>query len=143
MPSEAILVVDDAPVNLKLTGILLRKEGYDVHSAVDAEQALDLLESFHPDLMLVDIQLPGMDGLELTRRIKRDDRTRDIVVVALTACAMKGDDQKAFQAGCQGYITKPIEPGTLAGRVRDSLDRRSAPPPVPEEPPPPPVFVEL
>jgi CheY-like chemotaxis protein len=143
MPSEAILVVDDAPVNLKLTGILLRKEGYDVHSAVDAEQALDLLETFHPDLMLVDIQLPGMDGLELTRRIKRDDRTRDIVVVALTACAMKGDDQKAFQAGCQGYITKPIETGTLAGRVRDYLDRRSAPPPVPEEPPPPPVFVEL
>jgi CheY-like chemotaxis protein len=142
MPSEAILVVDDAPVNLKLTGILLRKEGYDVHSAVDAEQALDLLETFHPDLMLVDIQLPGMDGLELTRRIKRDDRTRDIVVVALTACAMKGDDEKAFRAGCQGYITKPIETGTLAGRVREYLDRRSAPQPVPVEPPPPPVAVK-
>ena len=145
MPSEAILVVDDAPVNLKLTGILLRKEGYDVHSAVDAEQALDLLETFHPDLMLVDIQLPGMDGLELTRRIKRDDRTRNIVVVALTACAMKGDDERAFRAGCEGYITKPIETGTLAGRVREYLDRRSAPPPVPVEVeiPPPPVTVEI
>jgi CheY-like chemotaxis protein len=141
--NEAILVVDDAPVNLKLTGILLRKEGYDVHSAVDAEQALDLLETFHPDLMLVDIQLPGMDGLELTRRLKRDDRTRDIVVVALTACAMKGDDEKAFRAGCEGYITKPIETGTLAGRIREYLDRRSAPAPVPVEPPPPePVAVE-
>jgi CheY-like chemotaxis protein len=145
MPSEAILVVDDAPVNLKLTGILLRKEGYDVHSAVDAEQALDLLQTFHPDLMLVDIQLPGMDGLELTRRIKRDDRTRNIVVVALTACAMKGDDERAFRAGCEGYITKPIETGTLAGRVREYLDRRSAPPPVPVEVeiPPPPVTVEI
>jgi CheY-like chemotaxis protein len=135
MPHEAILVVDDAPVNLKLTGILLRKEGYDVHSAVDAEQALDLLESFHPDLMLVDIQLPGMDGLELTRRIKRDDRTRNIVVVALTACAMKGDDEKAFRAGCDGYITKPIETVTLASRIRGYLDRRRAPP-VPVEPAP-------
>ena len=142
MPNEAILVVDDAPVNLKLTGILLRKEGYDVHSAVDAEQALDLLETFHPDLMLVEIQLPGMDGLELTRRIKRDDRTSDIVVVALTACAMKGDDEKAFRAGCQGYITKPIETGTLAGRVREYLDRRSPPPPVSVRPPPPPVPVK-
>jgi CheY-like chemotaxis protein len=137
MPNEAILVVDDAPVNLKLTGILLRKEGYDVHSAVDAEQALDLLETFHPDLMLVDVQLPGMDGLELTRRIKRDDRTRDIVVVALTACAMKGDDEKAFRAGCDGYITKPIETVTLAGRIREYLDHRSAPLPLPVEPPPP------
>jgi len=138
MPHEAILVVDDAPVNLKLTGILLRKEGYDVHSAVDAEQALDLLETFHPDLMLVDIQLPGMDGLELTRRIKRGERTRDIVVVALTACAMKGDDEKAYRAGCDGYITKPIETVTLAGRIREYLDRRTMPPPppAPEEPAP-------
>jgi len=141
MPNEAILVVDDAPVNLKLTGILLRKEGYDVHSAVDAEQALDLLKTFHPDLMLVDIQLPGMNGLELTRRIKRDDRTRDIVVVALTACAMKGDDEKAFQAGCQGYITKPIATGTLAGRIREYLDHRPAPPPAPVEPATQPVAV--
>src|ERR1039457_7283775 len=95
MPHEAILVVDDAPVNLKLTRILLRKEGYDVHSAVDAEQALDLLEPFHPDLMLVEIHPSGRAGLDRPRRIKRDDRTSDIVVVALTACAMKGDDEKA------------------------------------------------
>ena len=88
------------------------------------------------------MQLPGMDGLELTRRVKRDDRTRDIMVVALTACAMKGDDQKAFQAGCQGYITKPIETGALAGRVREYLDRRSLPPPVAVQPPPPPVNIQ-
>jgi CheY-like chemotaxis protein len=137
MPHEAILVVDDAPVNLKLTGILLRKEGYDVHSAVDAEQALELLETFHPDLMLVDIQLPGMDGLELTRLVKGNSRTRNIVVVALTACAMKGDDEKAFKAGCEGYITKPIETGTLAGRIREYLDRRKAPPMAVDLPAPP------
>jgi len=131
MANETILVVDDAPVNLKLTDILLRKEGYKVHAIGDAEQALTLLRSLHPDLMLVDIQLPGMNGLELTRRIKQDMRTRDIVVVALTACAMKGDDRKAFEAGCDGYITKPIETLTLAKKVREYLEQRSAARPAP------------
>ena len=114
MANETILIVDDAPVSLKLTDLLLRKEGYQVHTTKDAEQALEMLHSLHPDLMLVDIQLPGMNGLELTRRIKQDSRTRDIVVVALTACAMKGDDDAAFKAGCDGYITKPVETLTLA-----------------------------
>ena len=140
MANETILVVDDAPVNLKLTDILLRKEGYKVHTTTDAEQALALLRSLHPDLMLVDIQLPGMSGLELTKRVKQDPSTRDIVIVALTACAMKGDDDRAFQAGCDGYITKPIETLTLAGRVREYLALR-APKPAPPvevaaEPPP-------
>jgi len=126
--NETILVVDDAPVNLKLTDILLRKEGYKVHTTSDAEQALTLLRSMRPDMMLIDIQLPGMDGLELTRRIKQDSYTRNIVVVALTACAMKGDDDRAFQAGCDGYITKPIETLTLARKVREYLERRPTPP---------------
>jgi CheY-like chemotaxis protein len=136
MANETILVVDDAPVNLKLTDILLRKEGYKVHATTDAEQALALLRSMHPDMILVDIQLPGMNGLELTRRVKQDSRTRDIVVVALTACAMKGDDDRAFQAGCDGYITKPIETLTLAKKVREYLQLRPAPAPPKEEPPP-------
>jgi CheY-like chemotaxis protein len=127
MANETILVVDDAPVSLKLTDILLRKEGYKVHATTDAEQALEMLHSLHPDMMLVDIQLPGMNGLELTRRVKQDSRTRDIVVVALTACAMKGDDDQAFKAGCDGYITKPIETLTLANKVRGYLEQRSAP----------------
>ena len=135
MANETILVVDDAPVSLKLTDILLRKEGYKVHAISDAEQALTLLRSMHPDMMLVDIQLPGMNGLELTRRIKQDSRTRDIIVVALTACAMKGDDDRAFKAGCDGYITKPIETLTLANKVREYLQQRNAPPPPGEEPP--------
>ena len=125
MPPETILVVDDAPINLKLIDILLRREGYDVVTAVDAEQALAILERHRPDLILLDIQLPKMDGLELTRILKQDPRTRDIVLVALTACAMKGDAEKAFQAGCDGYITKPIETVSLAGEIRGYLDRRT------------------
>lgn len=126
MAGEAVLIVDDAPVNLKLTGILLRKEGYDVHTAADADEALKLLHGFRPDLMLVDIQMPGMDGLELTRRVKRNPLTRDIVVVALTACAMKEDEQKAIAAGCSGFITKPIDTHTLGNRVRQHLEGRES-----------------
>ncbi len=126
MPVETILVVDDNPVNLKLTDVVLRSDGYNVYPAEDAEQALELLRTLHPDLMLVDIQLPGMDGLELTRRLKQDAATRDVVVVALTAFAMQGDAQKAFDAGCDGYITKPIDTRTLHLRIREYLDRRPA-----------------
>jgi len=126
MAGETVLIVDDAPVNLKLTDILLRKEGYKVHTATGAEEALKLLRSFRPDLMLVDIQMPGMDGLELTRRLKRNPLTRDIVVVALTACARKEDEQNAIAAGCNGFITKPIDTHTLGNRVRQHLDGRDA-----------------
>jgi two-component system, cell cycle response regulator DivK len=124
---ETVLIVDDAPVNLKLTDILLREEGYHVRTANDGEEALRLLRGFRPDLMLVDIRMPGMDGLELTRRLKRNPLTRDIVVVALTACAMKEDEQNALAAGCSGFITKPIDTHTLGTRVRQHLDGRSAP----------------
>ncbi|HLK64983.1 MAG TPA: response regulator [Bryobacteraceae bacterium] len=130
MPRETILIVDDAPINLKLTDILLRKEGFQVLTATDAEQALAMLGSNRPDLILIDIQLPGMDGLELTRQLKQNRETRDIVLVALTACAMKGDAEKAFEAGCDGYITKPIDTMSLGARIRGYLaqgpSRRSA-----------------
>ena len=85
MAGEPILIVDDTPVNLKLTRILLVNEGYKVMTAASAEEALELLRSYHPQLILADIQLPGIDGLELTRRIKKNEETRDITVVALTA----------------------------------------------------------
>jgi CheY-like chemotaxis protein len=125
MPGETVLIVDDAPLNLKLAAILLRREGYDVLTAHDAEQALGILDRVHPTLILVDIQLPGMDGLELTRRVKRNPETSDIVVVALTACAMKGDDLKAYAAGCDGYITKPIDTMSLGAQLRGYLHRSS------------------
>jgi two-component system, cell cycle response regulator DivK len=124
MARELILIVDDTPVNLKLTRILLANEGYRVQTAASAEEALELLKSYRPDLILGDIQLPGMDGLEMTRRIKQDPRTRDIAVVALTAFAMKGDEQKALEAGCDGYITKPIDTRSLGERIRKYLDAR-------------------
>jgi CheY-like chemotaxis protein len=121
MPGETVLIVDDNPQNLKLAKLLLITEGYDARVAVDAEQALTLLEEFTPRLILMDIQLPGMDGLELTRRLKAAPETRGIVIVALTAYAMKGDEEKARAAGCDGYIAKPIDVRTLPQAVAEYL----------------------
>ena len=117
MAGESILVIDDNPINLKLLRLTLRVEGYDVQTAVDAEGALAVLASFRPRLILMDLQLPGMDGLELTRRLKASDATRDAIVVAVTAYAMKGDEQRALAAGCDGYITKPVDTRTLGATV--------------------------
>src|ERR1035437_8734505 len=127
MAGEPILIVDDTPVNLKLTRILLVNEGYTVLTAASAEEALEVLRSYRPRLILADIQLPGMDGLEMTRLIKQDERTRDSAVGALTAFARKGDEQKAMEAGCDGYITKPIDTRTLGERIRQLLALRGEP----------------
>ena len=121
MSGEPILIVDDNPVNLKLFRVVLAGEGYDVRTATDAEEALDLLREFHPKLILMDIQLPGMDGLDLTRRLRADPATRRIVILALTAYAMKGDDQKTLEAGCDGYIAKPVDTRTLPGIIAQHL----------------------
>ena len=126
MAGETVLVVDDAAVNLKLTDILLRKEGYKVHTVPDAEEALRVLRNFQPNVMLVDIQLPGMNGFELTRRVKEDPRTSGVIVIALTACAMREDQERAMQAGCDGFITKPIDTHTLGPRIREHLDGKAA-----------------
>ena len=124
MPGEPILIVDDNPVNLKLARVLLTSEGYNVRTATDAEEALDVLHSFHPRLILMDIQLPGMDGLELTKRLKANPETRDIIILALTAYAMKGDDKKTLDAGCDGYISKPVDTRTLPGTIAEHLANR-------------------
>ncbi len=109
MIGAPVLVVDDNPTNLKLIRLLLTHAGFDVRTAGDAEEAVRVLDTFAPRLILMDIQLPGMDGLELTRLLKADPKWRDVCVVALTAYAMKGDEKKARAAGCDGYITKPID----------------------------------
>jgi len=109
MRTAQILMVDDHPGNLKLLSFILKKLGHEVRVAVDAVQALSVLEEFRPELILMDLQLPGMDGLELTRRLKANPVHREIVIVAVTASAMKGDEQRAKEAGCDGYITKPID----------------------------------
>ena len=109
MASEPILVVDDHPQNLKLVRAILAAEGYDVRTAADAEDALAMLESFTPRLILMDLQLPGMDGFELAKRLKQAPATRSIVIIALTAYAMKGDEDRAVAAGFDGYLAKPID----------------------------------
>jgi two-component system, cell cycle response regulator DivK len=117
MSSDPILIVDDNPANLKLARLLLSAEGHDARTVTDAEAAMKILETFSPKLILMDIQLPGMDGLELTRRLKANPATSHIVIVALTAYAMRGDEEKARAAGCDGYIAKPIDIETLPGLV--------------------------
>ena len=109
MSGESILIVDDNPTNLKLVAYLVRANGYRVHTAMDADAALAAVQEIRPHLILMDLQLPGIDGLELTRRLKADAATRKIIIVALTAYAMKGDQEKALAAGCDDYVTKPID----------------------------------
>ena len=123
MANEPILVVDDNPANLKLVRILLSGEGYDVRVAADAEEALSVLRGFRPRLILMDLQLPGMDGLALTARLKAEPATRDIEIIALTAYAMKGDEERARAAGCDGYITKPIDTRVLPEIVGRRMGR--------------------
>lgn len=103
-----ILIVDDNPANIKLLQFILSSRGYDVHTAGNADEALTDIAARKPRLILMDIQLPGMDGLTLTRRLKADPATSDIAIIAATAYAMKGDEDRARAAGCDGYVTKPI-----------------------------------
>jgi two-component system cell cycle response regulator len=121
MPITRILVVDDNPANLKLVAVVLESDGYRVNNAASAEIALERIREIPPDLILMDIELPGMDGLTLTRTLKADSATRDIPVVALTAFAMKADEQRARDAGCDGYITKPVNTRTISAQVREFL----------------------
>ncbi|TMA60221.1 MAG: response regulator [Deltaproteobacteria bacterium] len=123
MADKSILIVDDNPVNSKLIRVLLAGEGYEVHTAGDAEAALRVLAGLNPDLILMDVQLPGIDGLELTRRLKADPATRGIKILGLTAYAMKGDKEKILAAGCDGYIAKPIDTRTLPKVIGHYLER--------------------
>lgn len=126
MAGERILLVEDNPMNRRVSQFLLKAQGYIVDEARDAQEALGMLKARLPDLILMDLQLPGMDGYAATKLIKQDAATKDIPVVALTAYAMSGDAERAREAGCDGYITKPIDPdefpkvvaGYLKGRVR-------------------------
>ncbi len=103
-----VLIVEDNPTNMTLAVFLLKSAGHTVLSATDAEAGLTLARDEQPDLILMDIQLPGMDGLEATELLKQDGATRAIPVIALTALAMKGDEERIRNAGCDGYISKPI-----------------------------------
>jgi len=103
-----VLVVEDTAANMKLAAMLLRNAGHDVLQAWSAEEGLALARECRPQLILMDMHLPGLDGLAATRMLKADQRTRAIPVVAVTAFAMSGDEERMLAAGCDGYIPKPI-----------------------------------
>jgi CheY-like chemotaxis protein len=107
--TSKVLVIEDNPLNLELATDLLEACGFEVISAQTAEAGINLALEAQPDLILMDLSLPGMDGLEATKALKADLQTADIPIVAVTAHAMKGDEQKALDAGCAAYITKPID----------------------------------
>ena len=109
MAGETILLVEDNAVNRRLAEFLLRSQGYSVREAATAQEAFDLLRTERPALILMDVQLPAMDGLEATKRLKENPATRDIPVIAVTSYAMKGDRERALAAGCADYLTKPLD----------------------------------
>ena len=105
---KTILIVEDNELNMKLFNDLLQASGYNTVQTSDGKEALELARVHHPDLILMDIQLPEISGLEVTKIIKADEKLQDIPVVAVTAFAMKGDEEKIMEGGCEGYIAKPI-----------------------------------
>jgi CheY-like chemotaxis protein len=116
-----ILIVDDNPTNLKLAADVLECEGHTIARACNADEAQEVLKHTQPNLILMDIQMPGMDGLTLTRLLKANPSFQHIPVVALTAFAMKGDEDKAREAGCHSYIIKPIETRKLPAQIAEIL----------------------
>ena len=117
MGGKHILLVEDNEVNRRLAGFLLRSQGYQVREATSAAAAFEMVDQDRPDLIVMDIQLPGIDGLAATRKLKEQPVTADIPVIAVTSYAMKGDREKALAAGCAGYVTKPIDKDTFIREV--------------------------
>jgi two-component system cell cycle response regulator DivK len=118
-----VLVVEDNPANMTLATFLLKSAGHTVLTATDAESGLTLARNEQPDLILMDIQLPGMDGLQATALLKADEATRAIPVIALTALAMKGDEERIRAAGCDGYIAKPLAYREFLATISNRLVR--------------------
>ena len=123
MTAGKVLIVEDNPVNLRLAQFLLEKKGFTVHKAGSGTECLAEMTRELPDIVLMDIQLPGEDGLAITRKIRANARMAGVVVVALTAHAMAGDREKILGAGCDGYIPKPIDPQSLPGEVARYLQQ--------------------
>lgn len=123
MAGESILVVDDHASNLKLLSVLLESRGYRVAGASNAEEALESLQDCRPAAVLLDLKLPGMDGFRLTRAIKDSPTMNTVKILALTAYAMVGDEERARDCGCDGYFTKPIDTRNFPSSLRDLLDQ--------------------
>jgi CheY-like chemotaxis protein len=127
MAGKKILIVEDNPMNMELATDLLETSGYVVIQAGVAEEGVELARAELPDLILMDISLPGMDGLEATGVLKQNPATKDIPVIALTAHVMKGDEEKALAAGCSGYITKPIDTRAFPKMVTRFIESAGVP----------------
>lgn len=123
MSAKCVLVVEDKDLNRKIVRIVLKSKGYNVLEATNAEEALEILQAQIPDLILMDIALPGMSGEELTRQIKGTPQWRHLPIIALTAHAMKGDREQFLKAGCDDYISKPINTRLLAELVENHLSK--------------------
>lgn len=121
MSAPRMLIVDDNAMNVAIAEVVLLAEKFEVETAIDGLEAVQKVASFRPDLILMDIQLPGKDGLELTRELKADPATRHIRIVAFTAFAMRGDETKMRAAGCDAYLSKPINVKTFGAQVRAIL----------------------
>ena len=122
-----ILIVEDNPLNMELARDLLEARGYAVREAGTAQEGIDEINSRRPDLVLMDVQLPGMDGLTATRLLRQNSALTDLVIVALTAHAMKGDEAKVLEAGCNGYISKPIDTRQFPVQVAAYLEKAARP----------------
>lgn len=120
--SKRILVIEDNEDNRRIVRDLLTSVGYEIIEAITGAEGVDAAAEQHPDLILMDIQLPGMDGYEATRRIKATPALNDIPIIAVTSYALSGDDVKAFEAGCDGYVSKPFSPRALLGKIREYLE---------------------
>jgi two-component system cell cycle response regulator DivK len=116
-----VLIVDDNAMNVAIAQVVLLAGEFQVETAADGFEAIQKVASFGPDLILMDIQMPGKDGLEVTRQLKADPCTQHIRIVAFTAFAMHGDEAKMRAAGCDGYLSKPIDVKTFGAQVRDCL----------------------
>ncbi len=123
MANKKILIVEDNEFNLELISDILKIRGHQIISTDNGEDAISLAKETHPDLILMDIQLPVMDGYEATRRIKSDPEFKAIPIIAVTSFAMKGDKEKVVQAGCDGYIVKPIDTRRFPQLVQEYLQK--------------------
>ena len=119
--SKRVLVIEDQEDNRRILRDLLTSAGYEMIEAVTGEEGVTLAEARRPDLILMDIQLPGLDGYEATRRIKANPALQAIPIIAVTSYALSGDDAKAFAAGCDAYVTKPFSPRQLLAKIREFL----------------------
>jgi CheY-like chemotaxis protein len=123
MAGEKILIIEDNPMNMELTTDLLKVSGFSVTQAETAEQGIKMAQNQKPDLIIMDIGLPVMDGLSAIEILKKDEKTKDIPILALTSYAMKGDREKILEAGCEGYLAKPIDTRKFADEVKAILKK--------------------